>query len=87
MKTQHAEVYEYHSQRLNYRSIVMEDLEEVRELHNHPEVIRRLTDVRPVSQLAQKIWFESISRSKSSFRIVVRKSKPRILSESFVWIK
>ncbi len=60
------------SERLMLNLITKLDLEEVRELHNHPLVLSQLTDVREVSEVDQERWYESISSSKTSFRIVAR---------------
>lgn len=73
MNEQKREEYpSYKSERLTYSAISKGDLEEVRELHNHPEVISRLTDVRPVNQIEQEVWFNRVSSSKSSYRIIAR---------------
>ncbi len=74
MKNQQQETtHLYKSERLRYSTITRSDLEEVRQLHNHPEVVTRLSDARPVNQIEQENWFEAISSSKTSYRIVIRK--------------
>lgn len=60
------------SKRLALALLTKTDLEEVRELHNHPQVLKELTDIRPVNSLEQEKWYQAISSSKSSYRIVAR---------------
>ena len=65
----------FDSELLTYNLITKDDLEEVREMHNHPKVILFLTDVRPVNQLEQEQWFNKISNSRSNYRFVAREKK------------
>lgn len=64
--------FEFESERLLFRTIVKEDLEQVRELHNHPEVVSKLTDIRPVNQIEQEEWFVKVSSSRRSYRLIAR---------------
>lgn len=67
------------SSRLQYRVISKDDLEDVRLLHNHPLILSKLTDARPVNQIEQELWFNSISSSKSRYRIIVRQKSTKEL--------
>jgi len=46
------------------------DLEEVRNLHNEPSVLSKLSDSRFVSNEMQHDWFKSLEKSHNSFRFV-----------------
>jgi RimJ/RimL family protein N-acetyltransferase len=67
------------SQRLNYSLITVTDLEEVRELHNHPKVLAQLTDPKIVSEHEQRKWFTQLNQSLTSVRIVCRTIQEREL--------
>jgi len=56
---------------LSIRNINKDDLEWVRALHNDPEVLRMLTDPHVVTAEEQIKWFESISKSKTTQRIIL----------------
>lgn len=62
---------------LNYKPITEADLEWARVLHNDPEVLQMLTDTHEVQPDEQIRWFESLSRSKSSRRLVVWQGQMR----------
>jgi RimJ/RimL family protein N-acetyltransferase len=69
---QHETALSCKSERLMYGTITRGEIEEVRQLHNHAEVLTRLSDARPVNQVEQENWFKTISSSKTSYRIVIR---------------
>lgn len=60
------------SSRLNITLMSLDDCEEVRVLHNHPNTLRWLTDTRIVSPADQEVWFKSLQESKTSRRYVAR---------------
>ena len=62
----------FQSDRLKIDLIARKDLEEVRNLHNHPDVLKYLTDIRPVSEQEQEQWFTRISNSRSNYRFIAR---------------
>jgi RimJ/RimL family protein N-acetyltransferase len=66
--------HEIQENELSIRLMEKSDVEDARVLHNDPSVLRQLTDPRPVSELQQATWFETLSRSQSSQRYVVRNS-------------
>lgn len=55
----------------SYRIIEERDIEWLRVLHNDPEVLYMLTDTSMISEKQQIAWFESISRSLKSKRLVL----------------
>jgi len=67
------EIYNtFQSDRLEIDLMARKDLEEVRKLHNHPEVLKYLTDIRPVSEQEQEQWFTKISNSRANYRFIAR---------------
>jgi RimJ/RimL family protein N-acetyltransferase len=65
----------YYTKRLLITKIREVDLEEVRNLHNEPSVLNKLSDSRFVSIEMQHAWFKSLEKSNSSFRFVCREIK------------
>lgn len=55
----------------SYRIIEERDIEWVRLLHNDPEVLFMLTDTSFISEIQQKNWFENISKSSKSRRLIL----------------
>ncbi|NIZ00147.1 GNAT family N-acetyltransferase [Thalassospira lucentensis] len=53
------------------RQMEHRDIENARLLHNHPSVLKFLTDVRLISEAEQENWFKAVSTSKSARRLVV----------------
>jgi RimJ/RimL family protein N-acetyltransferase len=60
------------SSRLLITSMAAEDCEEARILHNDPDTIKWLSDSRIVASEDQKLWFESLQKSKTSRRYIAR---------------
>lgn len=54
-----------------FKPLSLETLEFARQTHNDPEVLRMLTDPRPVSEEEQQEWFAKLQQSKTSKRLVV----------------
>jgi RimJ/RimL family protein N-acetyltransferase len=48
------------------------DMEDMRALHNNPEILKWLTDTRLVSKKQQNFWFAQLQKSKSSQRYTVK---------------
>jgi len=59
------------TERLTLRLIDAQDIEQVRELHNHPETLKWLSDTHFVTKMEQESWFKKISSSLTSRRYVV----------------
>lgn len=59
------------TERLTLRLIDAQDIEQVRELHNHPETLKWLSDTHFVTKVEQESWFKKISSSLTSRRYVV----------------
>jgi RimJ/RimL family protein N-acetyltransferase len=55
------------------RNLNEDEIEEARNLHNHPSVLNFLTDTHFVSSDEQIDWFTSLQKSKTSKRLVCRK--------------
>lgn len=60
------------TQRLIISEISLDDLEEVRLLHNDPETLKWLSDTRVVSREAQLKWFDELMQSSTSKRYIAR---------------
>ena len=58
--------------RLIVTPIVFSDLEEVRQLHNHPETLKWLSDTHLVEPKEQYSWLKTLEKSKTSHRYVIR---------------
>lgn len=43
----------------------------LRKLHNHPAVLSQLTDPRPINEVEQEAWFQSICQSSKAWRMLV----------------
>ncbi len=57
---------------LKFDLISESDLGWTRQLHNDPSTLAQLTDVQPVSVHQQREWIESMSKSRTSKRFVVK---------------
>ena len=62
----------FETNRLMIRLIELEDLEEVRNLHNEPSTLNQLSDNRYVTALMQEVWFRKLQDSVTSFRYICR---------------
>ena len=62
----------FETNRVMIRLIGLEDLEEVRNLHNEPSTLNQLSDNRYVTASMQEVWFQKLQESASSFRYVCR---------------
>ncbi len=60
------------SKRLIIRLMEERDLEDLRILHNHDDVLMKLSDPTHVTQVQQKAWYQSASQSKTTRRYVAR---------------
>ena len=60
------------TERLVIAPLAFHDLEEVRLLHNHPETLKWLSDSHLVEPKEQYSWFETLEKSNTSSRFVVR---------------
>ena len=60
------------TERLLVFPLAFRDLEEVRQLHNHPETIKWLSDSHLVEAKDQQSWFEKLQKSHASRRYVIR---------------
>lgn len=58
--------------RLIVRLMERQDLEALRQLHNHEDVLLKLTDPSHVSEVQQEAWFQSASSSKTARRYIAR---------------
>ena len=58
--------------RLLISELSLEDLEEVRQLHNEPDTLRWLSNTRPVTSDEQVKWFKELQKTHSSKRFVAR---------------
>lgn len=61
-----------------FRIMEKKDLEWLRLMHNDPEVLYMLTDTIMITELQQELWYESISKSKISKRLVLEYEKNNI---------
>lgn len=61
-----------------YRTIEEADLEWARKLHNDSEVLYMLTDTTMISEKQQLLWFESISSSTKSKRLILEYESKKI---------
>ena len=61
----------FHHEGIDLRPIERRDLEFLRLMHNDWTTLENLTDTSMVSELQQEDWFESVSRSKTSLRLLV----------------
>ncbi len=57
----------------------LEDLEEVRSMHNEPSTLNQLSDARYVTTLMQESWFQKLQESVTSFRYVCRNKESNVL--------
>lgn len=48
------------------------DIEDMRTLHNDPEILKWLTDTRIISKKEQSLWFTQLQKSKKSQRFTVK---------------
>lgn len=62
----------FETNRTMLRLIELEDLEEVRNLHNEPSTLNQLSDNRYVTASMQELWFRKLQDSVTSFRYVCR---------------
>lgn len=60
------------NKRLIIRLMERKDLEALRVMHNHDDVLMKLTDPTHVSEAQQEAWFTSASISRTSRRYVAR---------------
>jgi RimJ/RimL family protein N-acetyltransferase len=60
----------YKNENYSFRIIEQFDIEWIRLMHNDPEVLYMLTDANPISYFQQIDWYENISRSTKSKRLV-----------------
>jgi len=60
------------------RIIEEKDLEWSRQLHNDPDVLYMLTDTTIIGERQQKNWFEDLSKSSKSKRLVLEYDGQRI---------
>ena len=67
------------TRRLEVSTLKFSDLEEARLLHNQYSVLSQLSDSRPVSLLQQREWFNKLSESISSTRLVLRNIESGVL--------
>jgi RimJ/RimL family protein N-acetyltransferase len=67
------------TKRLNINHISELDIEEARNLHNQESILTQLTDDSFVTIEKQLEWFETISKSTRSFRLICREKSNRAL--------
>jgi RimJ/RimL family protein N-acetyltransferase len=48
------------------------DIEDMRTLHNNPEILKWLTDTRIISKKQQSLWYKQLQKSKRSQRFTVK---------------
>lgn len=62
----------FETDRTIIRLVELDDLEEVRCLHNEPSTLNQLSDARYVTPLMQEAWFQRLQASETSCRYVCR---------------
>lgn len=62
-----------------FRPIERRDLEVVRQLHNDETTLMKLTDTTMINEIQQQEWFESLCKSRSSWRFVVLNTDFRVI--------